>query len=731
MKAMDYKKEDQYYNINHDDDEKYADKNKKKNKDVLYNYINQQLYPYNSIRLTNDYFHLITQHKHEFNTAYDKITNEIGTECDINFCSSFERIEKDAISSRDGNDNNNNNDDSKSNRISHKESDIFHICDQIHCYFLHSYDIGMKLSDSQLQLIQNKMSENRNDDDDDDDDDDSDSKSAPQTDSDAQFRIMKQELIKKKKKLQKHLTFLQIHYGDNVCNKFVTTSCGIDNNNNNNNNHIFGYKYFYWSYYKDNEEQDLKYNVGFKINNFYIEPRYKDIKTEIIHNNIHCIDQKKWDYFIRRALALLRCDIVKKMKCNNMVIDDHFDSNIEPGNAITVSHVLSILIYTNAILLQRALTSTYTKLTENESLIALKKRHSKMANFAKYLFETVHCFGDELSLKQKQFYHGIDSIIYFTNCNINFNHPISSSGSIVVTTSYSISSNINNKNNNDGILLRLIKSDCLNEENKMFKLHYFNCSIFSDFSFEDEYLFNGSWNGLQIDSIYHISINRKYKAHLNALRILDLMLKGYWMKTSLPPTSRKIISMLFTNELKHWLGIQDPNIILQENIYKLPEYVELSYHAFNHSIKSLVFDIASFMKSKHKFNDEQYFGYLWLRRFIIYQQFYFINLDVIIPLFPSCQTLTILNSVSMASSTLKFELNEEIFKQLLKVFKKFKHSTELKQIQISGFQTSKSKVQRLVQNYYKEFIRHRWHAQTLEAQNQVLLVIQNIQNNKQ
>eukprot|EP01084_Bolivina_argentea_P314697 545086_1 len=95
------------------------------------------------------------------------------------------------------------------------------------------------------------------------------------------------------------------------------------------------------------------------------------------------------------------------------------------------------------------------------------------------------------------------------------------------------------------------------------------CSIFSDFTFENEYLFNGSWNTLQIDSIYDTSLSRKYKAHLRSLKIIDLLLKGFWMKQSLPPTSKKIIIMLFTNELKNWLVINDKNIILQENIYKV------------------------------------------------------------------------------------------------------------------------------------------------------------------
>ena len=159
----------------------------------------------------------------------------------------------------------------------------------------------------------------------------------------------------------------------------------------------------------------------------------------------------------------------------------------------------------------------------------MKKRHSKYCNWAKYLFETVHCFGKSKLNRDKHFYHGIDSMIYFTNSNINFNHPISTSGSIIVVTSYSLSLNngIKRKKNDNGVVLRLIKSNNLDERDKMFKLHCFNCSMFSDFSFEDEYLFNGSWNGLQIDSIYDISSNRKYRSHLRSLRILDLMFRDF------------------------------------------------------------------------------------------------------------------------------------------------------------------------------------------------------------
>eukprot|EP01084_Bolivina_argentea_P098449 176935_1 len=82
IKAMDYKKEDELYKINNNNNNN--DEKEELKDEILCNYINQELYPYNNVRLLNDYFHLILYHgTNEFNILYNKIINKLGTFCDI------------------------------------------------------------------------------------------------------------------------------------------------------------------------------------------------------------------------------------------------------------------------------------------------------------------------------------------------------------------------------------------------------------------------------------------------------------------------------------------------------------------------------------------------------------------------------------------------------------------------------------------------------------------------
>ena len=530
---------------------------------------------------------------------------------------------------------------------------------------MHAYNVGMRLSKKQ---IEDAMHESKEDD---------------HNSHDIKFKLIKQTLTKTQNTLRENIKFANIHYGnDQKQNKFITPIVSDTANSQR-----YGFKFFYSSCYEKICDMDTKYNIGYKINDFFIYPKFKDIKTEIFG----FINQQKWDKMLRSVLLYLRCEEVKKLRATNVSHMDH----LEAGDIITVSHILSILIYANNIELQRDFSSTYFKLRADESLQSVKERHSRYGNWAKYLFETVHFLGQ--CTEEKIFYHAMDGVAYFTGSAINFNHCISASSSFIVTTFYSM---CHHKNN--GLILHLSNTQ---------QVQCFDCRIFSDFGSEQEYLLDASCNPLQIESIYHVALNRRYCAYLESLRIIDMMFSGFWMKTSSTPTMQKLMSMLFTNELKNWLGIDDKAIILQQNVFKLPEYIELSFHCFLHKLQRVTIDIASFMKAKHLFVDEDCFGYSWLRSFVVSTKYYFVNLSILIPLLPKCKSLTIANSVSLSASTLKYEFSQEIIQNILKFFKSDTTNTELARIKLSGFDTSVIKIEKNVEKYKAMFQKQGWHLQ--------------------
>eukprot|EP01083_Nonionella_stella_P007022 20318_1 len=710
-KAMDYKNKLLFYLRNMDDESE--EKHDDKGNDILYNYINQQLYPYTTLRLLNDYFHVIVNHKHpyeSYDNLYEQITSCIGTSCDIALCKCFERIETDAIKCTDH--------DTHTYKTD-KEGGTLHILDQMHCYFLHSYDVAMALPQKEWTQIQNNtLNESKQ-------------QTINDTDRNQEFERMKQLVIHKKKTLLQTCEFSSIHYGFKHNNKFMTSSISAEVQTANV-AHVFGYKFFYWEYYQRNDASDLKYNVGHKISDFYIQPKHKDMKSEVLP----AMNTKQWDYLIRKGHSLLKCDVIKKLKANHMVVIDHLDSAIELESVITISHVLAILIYTNRIELQRDLALTYSKKTGDESLECMKQRHANYGHWARYLSETVHVYGNEWMHRNNEdepLYHGINTLMYFTDSIIHFNYLISCSESLVVATSYLATSN-------DGLILKL--TDIVDDNHNALKIHCFNCSIFSDFCFEDEYLLDASWSGVhvgvQMDTIFHVGFSTIYGSHLDALRVVNDIFKGIWMKTPLSAGTRSLINMLITNELKNWLGIEDKTLISDANMWnchsteKLPQYVELSFHCLTHEIESVVVDVASLMMKKQVMNGVDCYGYWWLGKLLMDDQLYFVNMAILIHLFPKCKSLKIVNSVSMDGSALKFELNNKILNMILMLFEslEFKQSTEWKQIKMCGFVNPPSSIQKLCSNFEELFRQHGWNLQCVfgsEGTNKMVIVLQRVE----
>eukprot|EP01083_Nonionella_stella_P109532 319503_1 len=269
----------------------------------------------------------------------------------------------------------------------------------------------------------------------------------------------------------------------------------------------FGYRYYYDDKYKHNREQDL-YNKGSgRYKDWYIVPKYISLKEESLHSKCIKLDVEQWNELFEKANCYLRSDIGKDIK----VDASHFALYVE-GSAITVDHLVAILLYTNFAHVEYELSVTCRKLSPAESNEALKERNSHLANLSRYLGETVHCFGRKPEFsKPFEYFHVINKAIELPSCScITYNAPLS------VTTSKMVGMNALCSYDGDGLLLEISARDT----------KQFDCKWFSDNTNEYETLLFQCKNAITVQNVIDVELGINYHIYLYAFRILHALLDG-------------------------------------------------------------------------------------------------------------------------------------------------------------------------------------------------------------
>ena len=59
----------------------------------------------------------------------------------------------------------------------------------------------------------------------------------------------------------------------------------------------FGQRFYYWTYFENNNNEDWESNPGYKYKDWFISPKYSNLKEECFENNI---------YFLILSFQLLR-----------------------------------------------------------------------------------------------------------------------------------------------------------------------------------------------------------------------------------------------------------------------------------------------------------------------------------------------------------------------------------------------------------------------------------------
>merc|ERR1712176_130760 len=159
-------------------------------------------------------------------------------------------------------------------------------------------------------------------------------------------------------------------------------------------------------------------NVGYKYSDWYIPEKYANLKEEILTNKTFNIDVNEYDKVLFKANEYLEnSDIIKAMKCNNgNLVNMHYDDTINKDSAITLQHLVSILLFNDYKKLAMNFCKGMIKKNKNENDNDLKERVKEYRNWYKSIRETVELFGDKLSDSKMNIYYAsisnADNIIF-------------------------------------------------------------------------------------------------------------------------------------------------------------------------------------------------------------------------------------------------------------------------------------------------------------------------------
>eukprot|EP01084_Bolivina_argentea_P281471 481588_1 len=203
-----------------------------------------------------------------------------------------------------------------------------------------------------------------------------------------------------------------------------------------------GYRYFYWNFYKNNTQKanavftygggkysHYEENPGYKLNDWYIPVKYASLKEELLSNKVAAFTLQQFNNTLFKAQYKLQAWIDDET-VENIVCTAGWPAkvyNISRGDAVSVQHILSILLYTNFSKQCYLFSETYRKIGEYESDKDLKLRHQEVANWGKLIRETVEAFGTAMGDAKSYintFYHGIGATLIFDSSSIKLCGPV-------------------------------------------------------------------------------------------------------------------------------------------------------------------------------------------------------------------------------------------------------------------------------------------------------------------
>eukprot|EP01084_Bolivina_argentea_P000912 1667_1 len=320
-----------------------------------------------------------------------------------------------------------------------------------------------------------------------------------------------------------------------------------------------GFRYFYWKYY---EHQNTPYddahwasglrkcisvpvaNASYNVSDFYIEHKYSSFKQEMTCNDIKTVSNFVWNDLVGKAHDHIRTQYFRSIYCPRGSYQSARCYDMKYKQSISYQHILSLLIYCGFDNLQREFSKTYRKKNKNESIDAMKERHSNFYFLGKYLRECVECFGMEWNKttgESLRLYHGLTGQLSFHSIFSCIKGPLSA------TMDHQVAQNFGMQ----GIVMTL---DIFADEFRFKFDEYFDTKqritcfpayMVSNFQNEQEILLLGGLNHFYIVGITDFYGNC-YDIYISALSqaTFNCVMKNSWGNSTNMPSSGRDESIL-------------------------------------------------------------------------------------------------------------------------------------------------------------------------------------------
>eukprot|EP01084_Bolivina_argentea_P016466 30820_1 len=600
-----------------------------------------------------DYFHILQNHDND--ESFEFISNQLSIiKCDINQCTHFTRNYRDRCSNNE-------------NKEYYDEN--IEIVDKIHCYFMHSYDMVYRLTESERNQIQQE----------------SDEKSDHNV-SDVAMKISC--IITNKQKLcTENIT--STHNRAKVKGAQISAQLISKYNFG----HLFEYKY-----------------KGENVKSCYaitIEQKYKSLKQELLYNATFHVTKPDFNIQYKKALLHLNSPYCKRVftSYDELWVDTSdydFDMNefkkMNINWIFRIEYILAIMIYCNYTKLQYEYSKTYRSGYNYQGILYKDQtKHEEFYNLGKNLTIAVHKFGTPMfeqknvhlnASKLKIFYHGVSckmKLEEYTNTSSSssrliINCPLSTTTSFPVAVNFATT---------EGMIITFDGGNWTQQIKKSLK--YFSCAWLSDFQNESECLFLQNKHELQIKNIIDCTLNIEYSRILNALKTIDAVMVEDFQNNVDAVKGRKksidIIVYVIEDKLSKTYPNEHQKPSLPKNMRELTLYErELTTAHFEYK-KSLSINHAILEQ-----NYQQLFKLFCLKPKEWKCQW--VNVKILSALFPKVTDIEIKN----------IKLCKETMKKIVKDINTKNPLWKLKKITIKANEESELTIKDAVSQYQKDFI---------------------------
>ena len=283
---------------------------------------------------------------------------------------------------------------------------------------------------------------------------------------------------------------------------------------------------------------------GYFPHELYIDPKYKSLKDEILHNIQYSLSTSQLNISIMKTNKLMDTNRARKIESRIFKTNDPYHYGIANLSPIRFTHLLAAVLYTDWSELCTEFSKTFRKLHKFESINMVKQRNREYANWSKNLRELIEHYGGaawrddwakEFNLFRRNengpYFCGMSFIMVMPQFNTRLNGPTSTTKQIAVATRFG---------GDDGIIITLNN----NGYNGSRYLRFWNCSWISDYDAEDERIWCGGDRQIKIESVTIISSGKNFCNYFKTFYYFDCMLSGNSMRGETVDLKKSDIQMI-------------------------------------------------------------------------------------------------------------------------------------------------------------------------------------------